>query len=237
MQHIFLPILPEHVWGEVDPQAAQTDYVNKPPIVGTGPFITTEFKKGSHVKMERNPYFWGTRPTLDELLFEYYTNGDTMTADLKSGTIDAAWGIPEAQFDSLSSVEGIQPVAYNFFNWDYLSMNCYEGKSLGDPALKDWRFRQALNYAVDRQALCDIAYVKKAAPGTTILPPGMWNDPDYHWEPPADQAYPFDLAKAGSFSTRRATGAARTGFASRPRQADRAAPVDDHGIGAGSRPR
>ena len=197
MMHIFLPILPRHVWENVDPKEAQTSYVNEPPIVGTGPFITTEFKKGSHVKMERNPHYWGTTPTLDELLFEYYTNGDTMTADLKSGTIDAAWGIPEAQFDSLSSVEGIQPVAYNFFNWDYLSLNCYEGKSLGNPVLRDWRFRNALNYAVDRQALCDIAYVKKSAPGTTILPPGMWTDPDYHWEPPADQLYTFDLAKAG----------------------------------------
>jgi len=197
MMHIFLPILPKHVWEKVDPQEAQTSYVNEPPIVGTGPFITTEFKKGSHVKMERNPYFWGTKPALDQLLFLFYTNGDTMTADLESGAIDAAWGIPEAQFDALGSVEGIQPVAYNFFNWDYLTLNCYEGKSLGNPVLKDWRFRNALNYAVDRQALCDIAYVKKAEPGTTILPPGMWTDPDYHWEPPADQLYSFDLAKAG----------------------------------------
>ena len=197
MMHIFLPILPKHVWEKVDPQKAQSTYVNKPPIVGTGPFITTEFKKGSHVKMERNPYYWGTAPTLDELLFEYYTNGDTMTADLKSGTIDAAWGIPEAQFDSLASVEGIQPVAYSFFNWDYLAINCYQGSSLGHPVLRDWRFRNALNYAVDREALCRIVYAGKAEPGTTILPPGMWKDPDYHWEPPADQLFTFDLAKAG----------------------------------------
>ena len=120
-----------------------------------------------------------------------------MTADLKSGLIDAAWGIPEAQFDALSSVDGIQPAAYNFFNWDYLSFNCYQGESLGHPVLRDWRFRYALNYAVDRQALCDIAYVGKAAPGTTILPPGMWTAPDYHWQPPADQQFTFDLAKAG----------------------------------------
>ena len=197
MEHIFLPILPKHVWEKVDPKDAQTSYVNEPPIVGTGAFITTEFKKGSHVKMERNPYYYGTRPTVDTLLFDYYTNGDTMTADLKSGLIDAAWGIPEAQFDALASVDGIQPVAYNFFNWDYLSFNCYEGESLGHPALRDWRFRNALNYAVDRQALCDIAYVGKAAPGTTILPPGMWTDPDFHWQPPADQQFTFDLAKAG----------------------------------------
>ena len=197
MEHIFLPILPKHVWETVDPKDAQTSYVNRPPIVGTGPFITTEFKRGGYIKMDRNPYYWGTRPTVDQILFLYYTNADSMTADLKSGGIDAAWGIPEAQFDSLASVAGIEPLAYNFFNWDYLNLNCYEGESLGNPVLKDWRFRNALNYAIDRQALCTIAYNGKAAPGTTILPPDMWQDPDFHWEPPADQLYPFDLAKAG----------------------------------------
>ncbi len=197
MEHIFLPILPKHVWEKVSPEQAQTSYVNQPPIVGTGPFITTKFKKGEFVEMDRNPYYWGQKPTLDRLLFLFYTNGDTMTADLKSGAIDAAWGIPEAQFDSLASAPGLEPVAYNFFNWDYLSLNCYEGTSRGNPVLRDWRFRNALNYAIDRQSLCDVAYVGKATPGTTILPPGMWTGPDYHWQPAAGQAYTFDLVKAG----------------------------------------
>ena len=35
------------------------------------------------------------------------------------------------------------------------------------------------------------------SPATTIIPPGIWTNPDYHWQPPADQAYTFDLAKAG----------------------------------------
>jgi peptide/nickel transport system substrate-binding protein len=198
MEHIFLPILPKHVWEDVDPKKAQTTYENTPPIVGTGPFITTAFKKGGYVKMERNPYYWGKRPTVGEILFLYYTNADSMTVDLKSGDIDAAWGIPEAQFDSLKSVSSLKPVPYNFFNWDYLCLNCFGGKSsLGNPVLKDWQFRRALNYAVDREKLCAIAYDGKATPGTTILPPDTWKDPDYHWQPPADQAYTFDLAKAG----------------------------------------
>jgi peptide/nickel transport system substrate-binding protein len=196
MLNCFLPILPKHVWENVDPEDAQTGYVNKPPIVGTGPFITTEFKKGTDLIMERNPYYYGKKPTLDRLVFLMYQNADTMTADLKSGTIDAAWGIPPAQFDSLSSVPSLKPVAYSFLSWDYLSLNCYTGKSLGNPVLKDWRFRHALNYAVDRQQLCTTAYGGKATPGTTILPPDQWKDPDYHWQPAADQLYTFDLDEA-----------------------------------------
>ena len=65
MEAIFLPILPKHVWEHVSPQAAATTYVNKPPIVGSGPFYTTAFKKGTYVEMVRNPYYWGKRPTVD----------------------------------------------------------------------------------------------------------------------------------------------------------------------------
>jgi peptide/nickel transport system substrate-binding protein len=67
--------------------------------------------------------------------------------------------------------------------------------------LRDWHFRNALNYAIDRDNLCQLAYDGWAAPATTIIPPGMWSDPDYHWQPPADQLYTFDLAKAGQLLT------------------------------------
>ena len=53
-----------------------------------------------------------------------------MTADLKSGNIDAAWGIPRGAVQARSARSpGLSTVAYNFFNWDYLDLNCYQGKS------------------------------------------------------------------------------------------------------------
>jgi peptide/nickel transport system substrate-binding protein len=202
MERIFLPILPKHIWEHVSPQAAATSYVNKPPIVGSGPFYTAAFKKGSYIEMVRNPYYWGTKPTIDEIFFETYQNVDTMVADLKSGAIDAAWGIPEAQFKPLSSQAGIHTIAYNFYSWDYLNLNCdTQPSSMGNPVLRDVRFRDALNYAIDRVKLCQLAYEGLAAPATTILPPNTWLNPDYHWQPPAGQAYSFDLAKASQLLT------------------------------------
>ena len=62
--------------------------------------------------------------------------------------------------------------------------------------LRDVRFRTALNYAIDRSKLCQVAYAGLAAPATTIMPPNTWSDPDYHWQPPAGQTYTFDIAKA-----------------------------------------
>ena len=214
MESIFLPILPKHVWEHVSPQLAATTYPNKPPIVGSGPFYTVAFKKGAYIEMVRNPYYWGKRPTVDKIFFEMYQDPATMVQDLKSGAIDAAWGIPEAQFKPLTSQAGIHTIAYNFFNWDYLDLNCSSlPGSTGNPVLRDVRFRDALNYAIDRNKLCQVAYEGLAAPATTIMPPDTWADPDYHWQPPAAAMYTFDLAKANQLldaaGYKRAAGGAR----------------------------
>jgi peptide/nickel transport system substrate-binding protein len=198
----WIPVLPEHIWGKVKPSAAGKGYVNRPPIVGSGPFQTVEVKKGDYVKMVANPDFWGPKPAIDEILFVTYQNADSMTEDLLGGTLDAAWGIPSAQFAKIQTTPGLSAIGYNLISWDYLSMNCYVppagGASRGNPALRDPAFRRALNYAVDKQRIVDVAWAGRAEPGTTLMTPHTWRDPDYHWQPPADQAYTLDPAKARS---------------------------------------
>jgi peptide/nickel transport system substrate-binding protein len=100
MLTIWVPILPEHVWSKVKPAAAARSFANPAPIVGTGPFQVVAVKKGQYVRMERNPTFWGPRPAIDEIVFSAYQNPDTLTQDMVSGNLDAAWGIPGAQFPS-----------------------------------------------------------------------------------------------------------------------------------------
>ena len=192
----WIPILPEHLWSTVSPRAAGTSYQNRPPIVGTGPFQTVEVKKGDYVRMVANPGFWGKKPVIDEILFVAYQNPDTMTQDLLAGSLDAAWGIPSAQFAKLANAGGITPISYNLLTWDYLALNCYEGTSRGNPVLRDVAFRQALNWAIDRQRIVDVAWAGRARPGTTLMTPDSWIDPDYHWQPPADAMYRYDPVRA-----------------------------------------
>ncbi|MGZ4199753.1 MAG: ABC transporter substrate-binding protein [Thermoleophilia bacterium] len=198
LETMWVPIIPQHIWGSVSPQAASTSYAVKLPLVGSGPFQTVAFKKGSYIHLVRNPTYWGPKPAIDNVYFEVYQDADTMVTDLKSGNIDAAWGIPQAQFSALKSDPSFKAVPYGYYNWNYLEFNSYDNSSsLGNPVLRDWKFRNALNYAVDKQRLAQLAYQGYAQPATTIIPPGIWTNPDYHWQPPADQTYTFDLAKAG----------------------------------------
>ena len=196
MESSAIYILPKHIWQKVSPQAAITTYTNDPPVIGSGPFETVKWVKGSYLEMVRNPYYSGPRPTIGKILFEVYQNADTMAADLKAGSIDAAYGVLPAQFRTLQSVKGIAAIRFNNYNWDYLDCNCYTGPSGGNPVLRDWRFRRALAYAIDQKTLIRIAENGNGLPGSTIIDPDTWSDPDYHWQPSANQAYSFDLAKA-----------------------------------------
>jgi peptide/nickel transport system substrate-binding protein len=191
-----VPILPEHIWSKVDPKAAERSYQNTPPIIGTGPFKVVEFKKGDFVRLEANKDYWRGAPKIDEIIFQWYTNADTMVQDLKAGTIDACWGVPEAQFGPLGTDPTIKTISYVVKGYDELGFNCYTGPSMGNPVLTDWKFRQALQYAVDQQKLVKIAYSTYATPGSTMMVQGYYSNPDWHWTPPADTAYTFDPAKA-----------------------------------------
>ena len=189
-------ILPEHIWSKISPKDAANKFQNLPPVIGDGPWQVVEWKRNDYVRLVANKDYYLGPPKIDELLFIQYENADTMVQDLEAGNLDAAYLIPQAQYKPLEKMAGIDVVKYTFFNWDYLGFNCYKGKSRGNPVLLDQRFRAALEYAIDRQSIVDIAYYGYALPGYTFLPPGDWTDPDYSWQPPEGMRRDFDLTKA-----------------------------------------
>ena len=195
MLYATVPILPEHIWGEIEPGEAEQSFRNSPPCIGSGPWQVVEWKKNQYVRMVANKDYWGGAPKADELIFRFYTNWDTMAMDLKAGQI--AYGrIPQAQFPSFESLPGFAANAsYPDNNFDELGFNCYTGPSLGHPACADPAFRRALNWAVDLEKVAEIGFSGYAEPATSILS-GFWTNPVYQWEPPADQEYTFDPERA-----------------------------------------
>ena len=197
-----IPILPEHIWSDVPPKLAGTTYPNEPPIIGSGAFQCVKYKKNSYVMLEANKEYWRGAPHIDQLLFQFYTNRTSVTQDFQLGTLDACIQLQDAQLPQLASTPGLDAQAIRVNGYDCLAFNCYEpsagGSSLGNPVLRDWRFRQALQWAVDKEKIAAVACRGNARPADTVITAGYYTDPDWHWTPPADQAYDFDLAKAGA---------------------------------------
>jgi len=151
--------------------------------------------------MTANKSYWGGAPKIDEVDFVYYQSADTMVQEMKSGALQGCWGVLEAEYRQLQNSPTYKPLAYIDPELDELGFNCYTGPSLGNPVLKDWHFRQALQWAVDHNKLVQIAYGGLAQPATSVLVSHLWSNPDWHWQPPADQMYTFDLAKASQMLT------------------------------------
>jgi peptide/nickel transport system substrate-binding protein len=193
MDRHWVPILPEHVWGGMSKKEAGKNFQNLPPIVGSGPFTCEEWKKSSYVKMVKNPTWWGAEPKIDEIYFMFFTNADTMVQDLKAGSIDGCVNLGASQMQLFEGEPGIEARAIAVDGFNELGFNCYDSDdSKAHPVLRDWKFRNALNWAVDLQKVVDLVWLGYSPPGTTIIPPDYYSDPDWHWEPPEGVKYTFD---------------------------------------------
>jgi peptide/nickel transport system substrate-binding protein len=197
-----MPIVPEHVWSKLSEKDVKS-YANEPPdVVGSGPFRIVEGTAGgSTLRFEANPDYWGGAPNIDEVVFRVFEATDPMIQALKKGEIDFAENIQGNQVKALQGESGITAIMGDSPGFEEIAFNTGSvdletGEPLGDPhpAVLDPKFRYALGFALDRDAIKERVYQDAGIPGSTIVPPAY---PTYHWEPGEDVAFTFDLDKAG----------------------------------------
>ncbi len=133
------------------------DGLNTDPI-GTGPFVLKEWVRGEKVVYEAYPDYWGGPGVagVETLVWKSIPETDSRIAALEAGEIDIALDMPPTQIGvlmdhpdlSVSRALGTR-IFYVMFN------NVSTG--IGTP-LEDVRVRQALIYAVDRQAIVDAVF-------------------------------------------------------------------------------
>jgi peptide/nickel transport system substrate-binding protein len=192
MLAMYVPILPEHLWGKIDPGKLTT--LKDPPTVGSGPFSIAEVKKGRYVKMSADPGYFGGRPHANTVLFQIYTTEDALVQDYKSGALDVGVFAVPTSLRSVSGVPGSEEVAQPTVGFAMLAFNCWDSpKSKGNPLLRDVRIRQAVAAALDKENIAQTSMSGMAAVGTSVLSPAMG---DWHWQPAAGQLVAYDPAKA-----------------------------------------
>jgi peptide/nickel transport system substrate-binding protein len=173
MPQILVPIFPEHIWSEVDPADAESDFANDNPV-GTGPFQVVEHRKGEYTRMAVNEDYFKGRPALDEVIFIIYANTDMMVEALKQGELDIISGVPGAQFKALEEANDPDIMVLNADSPSFseLSINVWDDPdSQGNPLLLDREVRVAMEYAIDRQEIIDVALMGYGEVGSTLVPP------------------------------------------------------------------
>ncbi|MBN9612222.1 MAG: ABC transporter substrate-binding protein [Actinobacteria bacterium] len=170
-----VPLLPEQVWAEHDVNNGDglKEFDNVPQdgkeMVSGGPFIMTQYRKGELAVFKTNPKWYGTKPKISGFGLQTYKAADAMITALASGSIDAAGGVPPTGLKTLSK-PGIKIDSYPALALRDFGIN-------SNPKKKDNRellnpdVRKAMEYAVDREEIVKAAWVGKASPGDSILPP------------------------------------------------------------------
>ena len=115
--------------------------------VGTGPFKFVEWVKGDHVTMERHDGYWGGAPNLDRVVVKTVREDQARVLMLESGDADLIVNIPTEEIprlrkDARFTIES-SPTARALF----IAINVKK------KPFDDVRVRQALNYAVNRDAI------------------------------------------------------------------------------------
>ncbi|WP_201833731.1 ABC transporter substrate-binding protein [Microvirga zambiensis] len=161
-------------------------------IVGTGPFVMSEFAKGEYVLFKRNDKYWQKgKPYLDSIRILFVPEVTTRVAMLESGDVDRAQGVPDFDIPRLSGEDTLKVATIPSLQQNYVVIN-----NLKKP-LDDARVRQALNYAIDKAGIVKSVF---AGTGATLsqaptLTPGVFGFTDMR-EPGKDTIFAYDLDKA-----------------------------------------
>jgi peptide/nickel transport system substrate-binding protein len=149
--------------------AGTTDQQAKRPI-GTGPFKFEGYIEDQEVTLTAFDEYFEGRPSINRLMIKIIPDNSTRESELRKGSVDLAIN---ADFDpvtveGLRRAGGLKVEVIDGTNIAHLGIN------LQDPVLKDQRVRQALAYAIDREAIIRDVLRGQGRAAQSILPPSQW---------------------------------------------------------------
>jgi peptide/nickel transport system substrate-binding protein len=181
----FLAVLTAGAASIVSPTAVKkygVDYPNSP--VGTGPFKYVSWDRGQRVVLEKNATYWKYPVKIDRVIYRPIVEDQARLTELLTGALDLIVGTPPdfvAQLENNPRVTLLRQVGAHVW---YLGINNQK------KPFDDKRVRQALNYAVNKDAI-----VRDVLKGTGSLSRGPVL-PNTWGADPALKAYPYDPERA-----------------------------------------
>ncbi|MHC2107166.1 MULTISPECIES: glutathione ABC transporter substrate-binding protein GsiB [unclassified Methylobacterium] len=152
--------------------------------VGTGPFTFVDWKQTDYVKGAKFAAYWQAGlPKVDTVTWKPVPENGTRAAMLQTGEADFAFPLPYEQAKMLETNKKLRVEAHASIIERYLSMNVLQ------KPFDDLRVRQAINYAINKDALAKVAFSGYAFPAQGIVPQGVLYA---H----AMNPWPYDPAKA-----------------------------------------
>ncbi len=146
-------IIPRHIWEDVPVSDWRTDGgatgQDAARVVGSGPFRFREWLPGESVTLDRNPEYFDQVPFLDSYTVVIRPDQTAIVNALLNAEIDAAVLEP-ADVATIASTDGLAVATFPTADFNFYLTNLDPEKST---LFQDVRVRQALLYALDREAM------------------------------------------------------------------------------------
>lgn len=121
--------------------------------IGAGPYSLTDYVEGSSITLERNDDYWGEAPAYQTMKFTLFANTVSMVQALQAGQLDVANRVPFADQKTLSeNSEFNSEIAPSLSTGNMFLLSANPDNPGHDP-----RVRQAINLALDREAINEFA--------------------------------------------------------------------------------
>lgn len=151
----------------VDASVADT-LANQP--VGTGPYTLESWVPQTSLTLQTNPGYWGDAPLTETVELKVLPDITSQASSLRAGEIDLMWASETSQVAPFEGNDAFQVLEFPMNGVQLMAMNC------ANEALADERVRQAINMAVDKDALIEAVWWGYGTKIGSHLPPVL---PEY----------------------------------------------------------
>ena len=143
-------------------------------IIGSGPYMLSQYKAGEQAVFEANPDYDGPRtPKADQVFVQYFADPAPLKTAIDTGQVDIAWRtLSPTDINDLESggnVEVLRGEGSEFRYWVW---------QMNNELPKEKAIRQAAAQIIDRDAITANAYDGTTAPSYSIVPPGFGGQKD-----------------------------------------------------------
>lgn len=142
--------------------------------VGTGPYELETWNQTDFVKVKKFAGYWKKGyPKLDTITWRPVVDNNTRAAMLQTGEANLAFPVPYEQARLLEKNPRLDLVTSPSIMQRYISLNVTQ------KPFDNVKVREALSYAINRQALVKVAFAGYATPATGIVPPAIQYSQSY----------------------------------------------------------
>jgi glutathione transport system substrate-binding protein len=136
--------------------------------VGTGPFKFVEWKPSDYVKVSKFDGYWQQGlPKVDSITWRPVVDNNTRSSMMQTGEAQFAFSVPPEAVENLKKNANLDIVVAPSIIARYISLNTTQ-KPFDNP-----KVREALNYAINKEALAKVAFAGYAIPSEGVLPKGV----------------------------------------------------------------